>query len=134
MEMTNYSLSQSFEILGQWTPDYRNFNNTVSGTLSYDPVGIRLEMYGSFAPHENIHELFGFTQDGHFIWIAGLVTQKTDASIPGYSVKEYTVRDCFIFEEERGYFQNEPSVVFTKIFQRISNLVVKKLLRFFEKK
>ena len=117
MEKTNYNLSQTFEILGQWTPDYRHFEDAIAGTLHYNPEGIRLEIYGAFAGETPLDQLYGFTQNGESIWISGLVSKQENPKTPGYSVKEYTVRDCFIFEEDLGLFQNERSEVFTKIFK-----------------
>lgn len=120
MTLHDYHLSQSFEVLGQWTPDYQSFEHSVSGTLFYDPEGIRLEIYGSFAEYKKVNQLYGFTQNGQFIWISDLVKRKENPDAPTYSIKEYTIRDFFIFEEDLGLFQNESSEVFTRIFHQAS--------------
>ena len=117
MDLAHYKLDKSFEILGKWTPDYLNFQEAITGTLYYDVDGMTLEIYGSFEFWARTERIYGFSQDGKLLWIPNVSTHKESHSRPGYSIKKFTFKECFIFEMDLQALGLNEKEAFEEIFK-----------------
>ncbi len=121
MDLAHYTLDKSFQILGKWTPDYLNFQQAISGTLYYDTDGMTLEIYGAFEFIPRTERIYGFSQDGKLLWIPSVVSRKENQSTPGYSVKKFTVHECFIFDLDLFALDLTQKEAFEAIFKDATN-------------
>lgn len=117
MDLAYYGMDKSFEILGKWTPDYLNFQEAITGTLVYGPNELTLEVYGDFEFWTRTERIYGFAQDGKLIWIPHVHSHIENHSQSGYSIKNFSFQECFIFDMNLQELDLNEKEAFEDIFK-----------------
>lgn len=99
-DLMDYSLHSHFEIRALWTANYHDLRQNLSGVLTYQKGEMTLTLFGDVSTFKNRRMLYGFTEEGHFIWLPSFNSLETLNHSVGFSVNSYKVSSCFIFEDD----------------------------------
>lgn len=121
--LSDYSLNTHFEMMGLWTVNYHHLENAVSGILTYQRGELKLKLLGEMSDFSYKRMLYGYTEDGHFIWVPNIEARPFSEDADVYSVNEYSIKECYIFEDDAtNPFGNvEIASTFSQIFENGQN-------------
>ena len=119
MQFENYTLKQSFESVGMWTPDYKQLDAAVTGVFSVTADCYELTLFGFTNQFENKRMIYGYTEDGKLIWIPNFKKITDSKSDARFAVTHIIVEEFYLFEVNPTYFtgQNMIDEAFNQIFQ-----------------
>lgn len=121
--LSDYSLNTHFEMMGLWTVNYKQLDDAVSGILTYKRGEITLKLFGDMSSFHYKKMLYGYTEDGHFIWIPNLDSRPALNQQEGYSVHHFSIQACYIFEDDASspFGEIELADTFSEIFEHGQN-------------
>ena len=118
MQFEEYTLKQSFESIGMWTPDYKQLDAAVTGVLSVAEGKNLLKLFGFTNHFENKRMIYGYTEDGKLIWIPDFRLPDDSKSDSRFAVISIVVEEFYLFDVNPGHFTGSNMIAdaFTQIF------------------
>ena len=119
MQFEEYTLNQSFESIGMWTPDYKQLDAAVTGVLSVSKDKYTLKLFGFTHQFENKRMIYGYTEDGKLIWLPNFKIPSDSKPDSRFSVTSIEIKEFYLFEVDPEYFTNRNIIAdaFNQIFQ-----------------